>query len=430
MPTGGFTAELEQFSSYAYYAATRDKIYMAAGDGAGTFNSVSTALSEAAPVSKCSFAQYEDLVYAARGVDGVLVHTAGSSSNFTTVPGLTGTRDGRYLFVVGQFLVVANLGSSTARPSALQWSAIDNTSNFPTPNSATAIATQSGEQVLNFSDGPIVGGYGGDQYGIVVQTGAITRMTYIGPPAVFQFDRIDAAKGQQRRYGGAHSGQLAYFQSSDGFWRTDGVSNASIGDGRVNKTFIDSAADDIGVGATTLGAMMDCAFHHVDKHIYWSFAVGSTSNANKLYIYSTHEDRWSSANQVMRTFVEPSPSCQSDGLYAFNSSNVLCKFAGTAGTAVLETCDAEYVPGGRTFVDGVKQNVESSGTAPAMTTRIGYRDSLNSSPTYTSATSANSATGFADFRIDAKYVRVENTITGNFKKTTGFVPNWQPSSGR
>ena len=272
IPSGGFVAELEYPNNpaYVYYAATSSRIYMAnPAVGSGTFNSVSTGMSTASPINDCNFAQYGSLVYAARGIDGIQVHTAGSASNFTTVAGLTGSRDGRYIFTVGQFLVVANLGSATAR----------------------------------------VGGYGGDQYAIVVQTGAITRMTYVGPPVVFQFDRIDQKKGQQRRYGGAASGQIVYFQSSDGFWKTDGVSNVSVGDGRVNKTFLANAADDIGPGAVTAGAMMDCAFHHVTKQIYWSFPVGSTTNSNKLYIYSTSEDKWTSADQVMRTFIEPSPSC-------------------------------------------------------------------------------------------------------------------------
>jgi hypothetical protein len=431
IPCGGFVAELQFPTSpaYIYYAATSSNIYMA-NASSGTFNSRSSGFSTASPINDCSFAQYGELVYAARGIDGVQVQTAGSASNFTTVPGLTGTRDARYLFVIGQFLVAANLGSATTRSATLQWSGVDATSSFPTPNSETAIAMQSGEESLNLSDGPIVGGYGGDQYGIVVQTGAITRMTYVGPPVVFQFDRIEGAKGSSRKYGSAASGNLVYMSCADGFAKTDGVSVVPIGVGKVDKTFASTAADDIGQGATTAGAMLDCAFDHVNKNMLWSFAVGATVNANKLYVYSTEEDRWSSCDQVMRTFIEPSPAIKHHGLYAFNSSNVLCRFAGTAGAATIETGEYAWNEPGRTYLDGIKANVESSGTAPSMTVRVGSRNDLNSAVSYTAATSANSATGVANFRVDAKYHRAEITITGNFDKATGLVASGKASGSR
>ena len=65
-----------------------------------------------------------------------------------------------------------------------------------------------------------------------------------------------------------------------------------------------------------------------------------------------------------------------------------------------------------------------------MTARIGYRDDLQAAVNYTAATSANSATGFVDTRIDAKYLRAEITVTGNFKKHTGFSFKSKPSGKR
>jgi hypothetical protein len=428
IPSGGFVAELPfpTNPNYIYYAATSSNIYMA-NASSGTFNSRTSGLSTASPINDCSFAQYGELVFAARGLDGVQYHTAGSATNFTTVNGMTGNRDARYLFVLGQFLVAANLGSSTTRSASLMWSAIDQPTAFHTANSSTAIATQSGEENLNLNDGPIVGGYGGDQYAIILQTGAVTRMTYVGPPAVFQFDRIEGAKGSSRKYGSCASGNLVYMHGADGFNKTNGVEVVPIGAGRVDKTFAAAAADDIGPGATTAGAMMDCAFDHVNKNILWSFPSGSTTNSNKIYVYSTEEDRWSSCDQVMRTFIEPSPAVKTHGLYAFNSSNVLCRFTGTAGSATIETGDAEFVEAGRTYCDSFKPNVESSGTAPSITIRVGYRDSLNTAPTYTAATTPHSRTGVANVRVDAKYMRVETTITGNFEKAVGIEAGPQES---
>lgn len=429
IPAGGFVAELEYPASpaYMFYAATSSEVYMATASG-GTFTSRSSGVtSTVGPLFKASFAQFDDKIFVARGSGGVLFQTIGSASNFATVSGLTGLRDGRYLFVVGRFLVVANLGSATASSATLEWSAVDDPTNFPTPNSATAIATQSGEQTLNLADGPIVGGYGGDQYAVIVQAGAITRMTYVGPPVVFSFDRIEDAKGQQRRHGSGASGNLVHFQAADGFFKTDGVQIIPIGEGRVNKTFLATAANDIGQGAVTAGAFMECAFDHMNKNIVWLYPVGSTTNSNKMIVYSTTEDRWSSCDQVARTLIEPSPSSASDGLYAFNSLNVLCKFSGTAGSAVFTTGEIEPTEGGRTFVDSLKPLVESSGTAPAITCRIGYRDDLGTTPSYAATTAPFSRTGVANFRVDAKYMRFETQVVGNFKKATGVEFKAKPS---
>lgn len=431
LPRGGFCAEVGTIvPPYVYYAATNDAIYMAnAGVLSGTFNSRSSGWITMPAANEVDFAQFEDLVFAARGQDGLQVQTAGSSSNFTTVAGMTGNRDPRYVFVVGQFLVVANLGSSTAHPASLQWSAIGDPTNFPTPGSATAIATQSGEQVFNLADGPIVGGFGGDQFGMVLQTGAITRMTYVGPPVVFQFDRIDMNKGSCRRYGAAASGNLMHFFASDGFYKSDGVSIAPIGEGRVNKTFVDSVGADNTPGAITATAIVEAAFDPKTKNIFWSYPEGSTTNANRILSYSTAFDKFGYCQQVMRTFIEPSPSIQTDGLYAFNSSNVLCKFAGTAGAAVFETGDMEFFEGGRAYMDAVKPHVQYSGTAPAIGVRFAYRDDLGPAPTYSATATPLARTGFANTRVDGKYLRVEVNINGNFEKVSGFEHNAVPSGG-
>jgi hypothetical protein len=97
----------------------------------------------------------------------------------------------------------------------------------------------------------------------------------------------------------------------------------------------------------------------------------------------------------------------------------LATFTGTPGTAVLETGEMELIEAGRTYLDGVKPNIESSGTAPAIGVRIGYRDDLGTAPSYTSTAAPFARTGVANFRIDAKYMRIETNITGNFEKASG-----------
>lgn len=432
IPRGGFVAQDVYPSSFPvwYYAASGNVIYEAAGGSAatGTFNSRSTGLSTVTPAFDYQFAQFDNLVFAAAGINGVQFHTVGSSTNFATVTGLTGTRDGRYLAVIGRFLVVANLGSATTRPSTLEWSAIDDPTNFPTPNSSTATATQSGEQTLNVADGDIVGVYGGDQYGIILQRGAVVRMTYVGPPVVFQFDRIDANKGANRRYASAQAGARVGFVAPDGVYMTDGVALQPLGRDRIDKTFLAADAGDLALGTVSEFVQPDGAFDSLTNSMVFTTANNAaTTLASRAWFYSIDQNKWTSCNQVMRTLIEQAPSTQSDGLLAFDSSNVLCKFSGAPGTAVITTGDMELNTGGRAFVTGIKPNVESSGTAPAVTARVGSRSDLGSSPSYTATTTPTTRTGFADVRVDAKYHRAEVQIVGTFNKATGFEFNGMPS---
>lgn len=432
LPRGGFVAQDAYPSSSPvwYYAASGNVIYEAAGgSGAtGTFNSRSTGLSTVTPAFDYQFAQFDNLVFAAAGVNGVQYHTVGSTSNFATVTGLTGTRDGRYLAVIGRFLVVANLGSATTSASTLQWSAIDDPTNFPTPLSATATATQSGEQTLNIADGDILGVYGGDQYGIILQRGAVVRMTYVGPPVVFQFDRIDSNKGANRRYASAQAGARVGLVASDGLYITDGVSLQPIGVDRIDKSFLTADAGDVVGGVVNEYVQTDAAFDSLTNSLVFATANNAaTTLASRAWFYSIDQNRWTSCNQSMRTLIEQAPSTQSDGLLAFDATNVLCKFNGAPGTAVLTTGDLELNPGGRTFISGIKPNVESSGTAPAVTVRLGSRNDLGTSSSYTATTTPTTRTGFADVRVDAKYHRAEVQIVGTFNKATGLEFNGMPS---
>lgn len=438
LPRGGFIAQdtpLGTFPEWAY-AATGSDIYEAAiGSAAtGTFNARTSGLSTMAPYYDASFAQFDNLVFAARGIDGVLFHTVGSASNFATVSGLTGSRDGRYAAVVGRFLVIGNLGSATTRPSTLEWSAINDPTNFPTPNSATAIATQSGEQVLNVADGDIVGIFGHDQHAVILQRGAITRMTYVGPPVVFQFDRIEVNRGCNRFYGSAAEGPVAHLLSADGFYKTDGVNLAPTGVGKVDKSFLLRDRGDVALGSVTAYAHTEAAFDPNLNCVFWSYPETLTTfYSTKLFMMSCDDGRWSSATQTLRSLIEPAASGKVTGLLAFNSSHVLCKFRDVAGTALIETGEMELNPGGRSYVDAIKPHVEyNAGTVSSpfgISVRIGTRPDLGTVPSY-SATAfplLNTRTSFAHFRSDAKYHRFEVAVTGSFDKASGLEFRALPS---
>jgi hypothetical protein len=373
------------------------------------------------------FAQFDDLVIAVGQPAPPEKHTAGSASNFSTLATSGTAPSANVIGIINRFVVVGDIQSgftlsvgALQSPNVIQWSAIDQPTNWPTPNSATAIATQSGEQELYVQHGAVTGIFGGDQHGVVLQKGAVTRMTYVGPPVVFQFDIIDKTQGQWLEGSGLQAGSRTYFVSRKGFCRTDGVGVENIGLGKVDRFFWDSfySSGPFSAGYDQLRGIVHFAYSNVT----------ATSTCNSILSFHENTGSWAYSSQVMREFITPNSGFASGAtLMAFNMAGTVGKFQATAGSAIFETGEFELNEAGRTFIDGVKPNVESSGTAPSMTVRVGYRDSLGTAPTYTSALTPYTRTGVANMRVDAKYLRLETTITGNFEKATGVEFDAEPA---
>ena len=370
-----------------------------------------------------SFAQFDNLMLMASDQQDPKFHTISSSSGIATLSASALTT-ARCIGVVNNFAVLGDLGVATRRPSTIRWSAIDDPTNWPDPNSATAIATQAGEQDLNVAYGEIQAIHGGDQHAILLQKNAVTRMTYVGPPVVFQFDMIDNTTGSFFRRGSVQVGNIVYFISADGICRTDGVTVQHIGRGRVDKFFWNSVA----YGDSRV---INCGYDPATGLIYFGYSTSASAfDIDRVLIYNPTSNTFSYADQDLEMFLTPiSRSGVSSAMLGFGiqATSNLGRFQATAGSATLETSDIELNPSGRAFISGVKPNVESIGTAPAVTVRVAARNDLGSTPTYTATTTPTTRTGIADVRVDAKYHRAEVQIIGQFTKATGLEFKATPS---
>lgn len=370
-----------------------------------------------------SFAQYEDQVIIANTGGQPYRHTVGAATNITTLASTT-LPNARCVSVLGQFVVLGGLvDGGVDRSHVLRWNAIDQPTSWPTPGSSTAIATQAGEQQLQTQHGAIQAVHGGDQFAVVLQRGAVTRMTYVGPPTVFQFDLIDNSYGSYFLRGSIKVGRLIYFISNQGLCRTDGVSIEKIGLGKVDRFFWDA------VNLATNEGSVHMAHEPSTNLIYVAYATTpSSTTMDTLLVYDPETNRFTYASQNAVRYVSPNQAyATQNDLLGFSLTNVLGRMRGAPGTAVIETGDVEVNPSGRAFVCGVKPHVESSNTAPAVTVRVGYRDSLATTPSYTATTTPTTRTGFADCRVDAKYHRAEVQIVGTFNRATGIEFEAGPS---
>lgn len=399
------------------YADITGSIYVAAVP-TDAFTSRSSSVS-----ATVSYTQYDDKVIAAFNLVGrqPMVHTLGSVSNFATLSSST-VQGSSCVSVVNRFVLIGGIADNTINGAALlRWSGIDQPTSWPTANSATAIAQQSGQQYLNIANGPIMGIHGSDQHAVILQKNAVVRMTYIGPPAVFQFDLIDNSKGQYFPRGSIKVGNLIYFISDQGLCVTDGVQVRRLGFGKIDNYFWSNIY-------RSNDYQLQMGHEPGTGLIYIGYISSSLSTIpDSIIVYNPSTDRFTSAQQNISAFITPKShssisTLTPTRLFGFGSqaNAILGRFAATAGTATIATSDLELNTGGRAYVDGVKPNVESSGTAPAITVRVGSRNDLGTTPTYTATTTPTTRTGFADFRVDAKYHRAEVQIVGNFQKATGI----------
>jgi hypothetical protein len=444
----GAFAGLDSSGNPAIYAGTQTSLSLKVGS---SWTTVSAATYSAASSGYWKFAQYKNLVIATNGTNTLGAATVGAG-NFTALA-TSGTAPAcRHVAIVNQFVVVGDTAEAIngTVPHRVQWSGIDLPRSWQTPGSATAIAQQSGEQFLGAEFGAVMGIFGGDQIGIIGQKLAMTRMTYAGPPVVFQFDTIDRTHGIWFPNSAAQVGRLVYYASFDGFWVTDGVSTTHIGSGKVDRLFIN------GCDQTYIERVRGAIDYQNNCYVVCypdSLAVSGTPN--RMLYYNWLEKRWSHADdQIELLFAgftagftldqldTPYPSLDAMGpsldsvifqggvrqLAGFSTAHKLGNFSGSPGTARFDSTEVQINPEGRFFLSGIQPQV--SGTPSAITAAISTRNVIdNSSPAYATAVARTARTGICDTRMDCKYAAVRIEVTGPFSKAMGFRFMGRPSSG-
>lgn len=404
----------------AHYYVAQERIYRAIGGSAFTAMS-STHLS-----TMVDFLQYDDLEIAALSSQNYcLFHTIGSQTTFATLGSSVGNAPGASrIGKINQFVFLGALGSTTAG-NVVRWSGIDDPLSWPTPGSATAIAQQSGEQVLGREFGPVSGFANGDQFGLIFQTAAITRVTYVGPPVVFQFDKVSDKIGCAYPRSIVQVGGWTYFIANSGIHRTNGVAVEDIGLNKVNRYFLsehESQARERVYGAVD----------HYKGLIYWTFCETSDTDStpSTLLIYNYLEGRFTEASQVCQGLFS---TYGGEGFFASRAKGLgvnytLMSFSGTPSSlARFETGDIEFNPGGFSRLSGAKLLVDATANAV-----IGYAKTRNLlvGLTTSAASTTNSATGFCDFNLEARYHRLSFELSGEFDQAQAMEFKVKKSGSR
>src|SRR3954462_10821447 len=381
------------------------------------------------------FAQWGSQMLATNYTDNIQTFTMGTSTNFADLGGTP--PKARHIGVVRDFVVTANTNDTDGSlPYRVRWSALGNEASW-----TVSSVTQSDYQNL---DGPggwcqkVIGG----EFGVIFQERAIWRMTYVGSPAIFQFDQVESGRGTPAPSSVVKVGNFIAYLGIDGFYIFDGQQSIPIGENRINKTFFPELDQNY---LHRISSAVDPAA----QVIYWAIPVTGNANGrpNKIYMYNYSPNatkRWAFAEtetefiylsagegytldslDTISTNLDSLPfsldskiwTGNTNNLSGFNSSHKLVNYTGTALDAVIETGEATLHENHRSKVTKVLPVVD--GTSATTTVQLGTRNLLSESVTWESAVSLNS-TGDAPVRTNARFQRARVNITGGFDDAQGI----------
>ena len=401
--SAGFTANAFQVSTSLGGAAVNTS---SAGSGTHSFTAHYTALSAS---DQWQFAQFGNFVFAVQANIVPQVYDLSSSSQFADLGG--SPPQASYISVVGRFLVLSGLLSN---PYRIHWSGLNATTTW------TSGTNQSDFQDL--PDGGLVRGVAGGEVGLIMQDGAIRRMTYTpGSPTIFQIDRITEDHGLFGPYSIIRSGDRIFYYSGSGFFELFPTGRPKpIGKERVDRTFEDD------LDTSSLHLFIGVAAPKSSR-VFWAYKSisGLTGLFDKLLCYDWALERWSQvllSGKYIASLSRPGITLEGlDSVFAsiddmtislddfatgavpelstMNSDSKLGFLTGTPLEATLETSE-QGIEGRRVMVNGFRPVTD----APNIYGQVSYRENLQDSRSWTSEVQIN-ARGVIPARRSSRHSR-------------------------
>ncbi len=355
-----------------------------------------------------------------------------------------------YASIIRDFLMVGNTYfSGDTVPNMVWWSAIDDPTSWPAVGSTAAIEVQSDNQQLPEGGAVqgIVGSIGGAD-GAVFMEEAIYRITYVGSPVIFQFDRVEKQHGTRIPGSIVNVGNFAFYLGVDGFYAFDGTNSTPIGAQKVDKSFYKDFDQNNFFNVVSAADV-------INKQVMWAYPGVGNSNGvpNKMLVYNWITNRWTLVEQEIEYFfraytqgytldqldafgtIDTLPYSLDSRIWAggtillsgFDSAHKLGNFAGDNLAATIETADIDSQGGQRVFVSGIRPIVDTSGVTAA----VGYRDNLSDPVSYTTPTSPGSD-AYCPQRISRRFVRAQVNIAAaaSWTHAQGIETIQQPAGER
>jgi hypothetical protein len=232
----------------------------------------------------------------------------------------------------------------------IRTSAIGDPADWPTPGTADARSKQSISQYLNSEHGEVSRIVGGEKFGIVFQKYGLTRMTYVGGSAVFEFDTFHRSDGAGYRLQAQPitDGKRWYWWNETGVFATDGYSVVDLSAGRVRESlFLNNLSH---ANGSSLTLWFHGAYDHRRKLVL--FGNGGYSGAATYQLaYNAETDSFSFMQHTeASSFLDGFTGATNPvGRHVFNVNGSTKKLqrleAGGTPTVALQTGYIEIDPG-------------------------------------------------------------------------------------
>jgi hypothetical protein len=385
------------------------------------------------------FAQWKQKVIAC-GWDGS--HTvSASASPYPQVRTLGGTTfsdlqtdfEAKHMAVIREFVVFGNTYDSGDGevPNRVRWSAQGDETDY-----TASAATQSGADDL--LRGGAVQKILGGEFGIIICESSVWRMTYAGPPTIWQFDEIDAGIGTHAPQSCVRHNNVVYFLADDGFRATSGEASQRIGAERVDKEilaeldpparkYVVAAADPINDLVMWIVPSNAATYTRPDTVYIYNPATGDWSRAETEidYIFQSGTSAYTlEALTAFTTSIDDLPETLDSRLYtggeirygAYGSDKKLSYFVGTPLEGEVETQEILAAEGKRAMVTGARSLV-NGGT---VTLSLGTRDSQGDDVVF-HGDQIRQDSGYHRFRKSGKFIRFKAKMTGDWTHALGVA---------
>ncbi len=365
---------------------------------------------------KWRFTQFGDVLIAANADEKLQGWTLGTSTAWADLSADAPTA--RYLTVVRDFVVAGYTSSLDSQK--VQWSGINDETQWTTTST-----NQSDYQVI--PDGGAVQGITGGEFGLVLMEKSIFRMSYVGTPAIFQFDNISRNLGCFEPNSVVQYQGVTYFLGDDGFYACDGTQVISIGSEKVDRFFFSDLDE-------AYSYRMSATIDPIKNLIVWAYpSSGGTGAVDSLLIYNFEVKKWSRAEMSIGFVAQSAtPAYTLEALDAFGTLDSLessldsriwtggksqfvggsgakiVTFSGSNMTGTINTGDLE-IPGQFSTINMSRPLVDGGSGSVAVATRRLLSDAI----TFGSYTAADSE-GRAAFRSTGRYHRLSIQPSGNW----------------
>jgi hypothetical protein len=285
-------------------------------------------------------------------------------------------------------------------PYRVQWSAIGDQTQWPTPLTNAALAVQAGYEDLTADFGQVQYIAGFPQFGIVFQRFGITRMTYVGGSVVFTFAPYEKKHGALNRNCVIAVDQTVYFVSDEGFYSTDGNSVTPIGTSADQTVGIDQWFK-TNVNQAALGAI-SAGYDANTRSVMFAVPTGANTLPDTLLLYNPVMQRWTKAAIAVELLWADNTGAKHQ-IGIIDQAHTYATLTGSTQAGYVESCDLTWPDGMTRYAVDVRPIIACTDTPTA---QIGTRNAMDLPVKYSRDQARNKLTKLCSIRAHGQFTRV------------------------